>query len=196
MKLILTRHGRTEDNENGVIQGHLPGKLTLQGLEQAKNLALRLSNEKIDHIYSSDLARAVDTAEEIAKYHPSIPIEITQELREKYLGEWQGLKKSDIEIMKAQGIMGDLPKDGEKPEQLCNRVRKFLNRVLSRHSSDTVLFVAHQGINKALHAVITNRKPEDLKTMESQKNTAVNIYQIDPNGNNQVILFNCTKHLE
>ena len=47
MKLILTRHGETELNLKGIMQGHLPGKLTKNGINQAEKLALRLKNEKI-----------------------------------------------------------------------------------------------------------------------------------------------------
>lgn len=83
MRLIITRHGETEENTAGIIQGHLPGKLSDRGIAQAKKVALRLKNEKIDAIYSSDLARTSDTAKEIAKFHPTIPIEFVKELREK-----------------------------------------------------------------------------------------------------------------
>jgi len=45
MKLIITRHGETEENTKGIIMGHLPGKLTPLGIEQAKKVAQRLKNE-------------------------------------------------------------------------------------------------------------------------------------------------------
>ena len=66
MKLIITRHGETEENKAGIIQGHLPGHLSEAGIEQAKKVAFRLKDEKINFIYSSDLDRAADTAKEIA----------------------------------------------------------------------------------------------------------------------------------
>ena len=96
MKLVLTRHGRTEENDAGILQGHLPGKLSEKGLLQAQKVALRLRDEAFDFVYSSDLARAADTTKEILKYHPSVPVEFTQELREIYLGEWQGRLKKDL----------------------------------------------------------------------------------------------------
>jgi len=51
---------------------------------QAKKLANRLKEEKIDHVYSSDLARTVDTVKEIIKYHPNAQIQFTKELREMH----------------------------------------------------------------------------------------------------------------
>ncbi len=83
MKLLITRHGETKENVKGIVQGHLHGNLTEKGIHQAEKLALRLKNEKIDHIYSSDLRRAADTAKLIAKYHPDTPLEFVKELREK-----------------------------------------------------------------------------------------------------------------
>jgi broad specificity phosphatase PhoE len=52
-------------------------------------LAARLSSERIDRIVSSDLARAADTAREIAGRHPGALVEFTEELRERHLGQWQ-----------------------------------------------------------------------------------------------------------
>ena len=83
MRLILTRHGETEENVAGISQGQLlPGKLTDKGIEQAKKLASRLKDEKVDAIYSSDLARSADTAKIIAKYHSKVKFHLAKELRE------------------------------------------------------------------------------------------------------------------
>lgn len=92
MKLILTRHGETEENKAGIIQGQGIGRLSDEGKNQAKKIALRLKWEKIDYIYSSDLERAVDTTESIAMFHPQIPINFTKEMREIYLGSYQWKK--------------------------------------------------------------------------------------------------------
>lgn len=93
MKLIITRHGETEENKSGIFQGHLPGKLSPLGIEQAKKLALRLKDENIDFIYSSDLIRSSDTAKEIAKFYPNTPIKFVKELRETF-GGTSGKKQS------------------------------------------------------------------------------------------------------
>ncbi len=91
MKLILTRHGETIENKEGSLQGHLPGRLSETGKEQARKLALRLKDEKIDAIYSSDLVRTVDTAREIAKHHNSIPLHFVPKLRETR--SWNFIRK-------------------------------------------------------------------------------------------------------
>ncbi|MEJ2267962.1 MAG: histidine phosphatase family protein [Nanoarchaeota archaeon] len=84
MKLIIVRHGETEENLKKIWQGHLQGKLTKKGIEQAKKLANRLKDEKLDVIFSSDLDRASDTAKEIAKFHSEVPIYLVEDLRERF----------------------------------------------------------------------------------------------------------------
>ena len=196
MRLILTRHGETEENKIGIMQGHLPGKLSAEGIEQAQKLALRLKDEKIDFIYSSDLARASDTAKEIASFHPHAPIKFVEDLRERNLGEYQGKKKSDfgwnIKDSKATYLE---PKEGETIEQLYKRAESFLHTIVVQHHKDTILFVGHNGINKALIAVITGKKHTDVKTIENQRNTSVNIFEIDEDKNHTIHAFNCIKHL-
>ncbi len=188
MRLIITRHWETEENKAGIIQGHNPGKLSAEWIEQAKKVALRLKDEKIDYIYSSDLARAADTAKEIAKFHTKTPIEFTEELREIYLGSFQGKKRADVGPRQ--------PENGESFEELYNRAKKFLDKILSVHQNNDILFVWHNGINKAIIAVITGKKYEDIKEIEKQHNTSINIFEIDDNRKYKTHVFNCKKHLD
>ena len=118
MRLILTRHGETEENKIGIMQGHLPGKLSAEGIEQAQKLALRLKDEKIDFIYSSDLARASDTAKEIASFHPHAPIKFVEDLRERNLGEFQGKKKSTMPLKSIMGLRSPESSQSQEPISL------------------------------------------------------------------------------
>lgn len=195
-RLIITRHGETEENLVGIIQGHLPGKLSEKGIIQAKKVALRLKNEKIDYIYSSDLARTADTAKEIAKFHPKAPIKFVKDLREKYLGEWQGKKISELGFLTNTELVEFSSKDGETNKELLNRAKKFLHKVLIKHPNDTVLLAGHNGINKALIAVITNKTAEEIKLIENLHNTSITIYEIDQDKSHKIHLFNCKKHLD
>ena len=195
MKLIIVRHGETEENKIGIIQGHLPGILSALGIQQAKKIALRLKDEKIDYIFSSDLKRASDTAKEIAIYHPNTPIQFVQDLRERYLGEYEGKQKSDFGFNSQDYTVAYIHiKNGESVEELYNRAERFLHTIISQHPKDTVLCVGHNGINKALIAVITGKK--DIREIEDQKNTSINIFEIDENKNHTIHALNCIKHLE
>ena len=196
MRLIITRHGETEENKTGKLQGHLPGKLSSLGIEQAEKVALRLKNEKIDYIYSSDLARAADTAKEIAKYHPAAPIEFTQELREKDLGEYTGRMISELNIGNVDITVTPLaflqPKEGESQEQISQRAKNLFFNILKKHHNDTVLLVGHGGINAAIIAAIINKPSNEI---ERQLNTSVSILDINKNKNYKTLFFNNIDHL-
>ncbi len=189
MKLILTRHGETIENQKKIMQGHLPGHLSKRGIEQAKKLALRLKNEKIDAIYSSDLKRASDTAKEIAKYHKNIQINFVQELREANLGSLTGKCSEDVD-------WDNRPDNIESAASMQKRAKKLLDKVYNKYSNKTVIFVGHNGINKAMISVVLNKKAVDIEEIENQHNTSVNIFEIKENKNHIVHLMNCIKHLE
>jgi broad specificity phosphatase PhoE len=197
MKLIITRHGETEENKAGILQGHLPGKLSPYGKEQARKVALRLKEEKLDYIYSSDLERAVDTTKEIIKYHSTTPIKFVENLRERNLGEFQGKKRSDFESdAQMQGMLLLHPKDGETREDVYNRAKSFLQEIIQTHHRDSILFVCHGGVGLALIAVITGKAHSEIMTLERLRNTSISIFEIEENGNSKILCYNCIKHLE
>lgn len=96
MIIYIVRHGQTEENLQRILQGHMPGTLTEQGKEQVQRAAEQLSKEgvKFTHIVSSDLKRAMDSAQIIAdKLNlPVIPREI---LRERDWGKFTGMSIAD-----------------------------------------------------------------------------------------------------
>jgi broad specificity phosphatase PhoE len=196
MRIILTRHGETIENKEGRFQGHLPGKLSTKGIDQAKKLALRLEKEKFDYIFSSDLARAADTAKEIAKVHKDTPIEFTQKLRERNLGELQGKKKEDLGLDPKKLVAGIIEsKEGETQREMYNRAKQFINRLRERFSDENVLLVGHNGINLALIGNILGKPFEEYLKIEPQLNCAVTIFQLDEKNPSKIELWNCIKHL-
>lgn len=83
MKLILTRHGETTENTQKIVYGHLPGELTVNGINQAEKTADLLVKEHIDVIFSSDLKRCVDTTNIILKNLANCPVYTSSQLREQ-----------------------------------------------------------------------------------------------------------------
>ena len=151
MKLILARHSETVENASGISQGHLPGTLSEKGLQQAKELALKLKGEKIDGIYSSDLRRAADTAKAVAEFHPNAEFVLSKGLREVDL---KGLTGTKIDWSKSR------PKGIESRSSMRDRARKVLEQVFSKHPNGCVLFVSHNGINKAVIRIIRSLPPD------------------------------------
>lgn len=196
MRIILTRHGETIANKQGIIQGHLPGKLSEKGKEQAKRVAERLKHEKIDIIYSSDLARTADTIKEIVKFHPNIPVHFVKELRERNLGEFQGKKEIEVPWVLEKGKKAFPPvKQGESREEMYNRAKNFLEKIFNKHKNKTVLFAGHDGINKALFCVIRGKPADHIREVQDFGNTSITIFDIDDKKNHKIHVFNCTQHL-
>lgn len=199
MKLIMVRHGQTDANLNGIVQGHGESSLTLLGKKQAQRIALRLKEEKIDYAYSSDLRRAKETAEEILKFHPLNKIIYTKELREVHAGEHEGHPiKRDPKIKedffnhfhsyKAPG--------GESFLEAKERVLHFYKQLLEKHKGMTILIVAHGGVLGALVLGLLNKAItwEEYDKHRPQ-NAAITILEIEDTKEHTVHLLNCTKHL-
>ena len=91
-RIILIRHGETEWNRLHRFQGRSDIPLNPKGNEQASALALALKNETITAIYSSPLARAIETASHIGRFHPSTPLIKESGLMEMDLGDFEGIE--------------------------------------------------------------------------------------------------------
>lgn len=194
MKLILVRHGETEENVKKIMQGHTHGKLTQAGIEQAKKVALRLKNEKIDKIYSSDLQRCVDTTKEIIKYHPETKIEYTPELREQKKGIYEGKTVSEMdEDARKAGIhpYEFKPEGGESWPEMTQRMTKFIHKITHEHK--TALIISHGGAIRSFLIKLLN-VPEEKWNEYKHGNTAVTILEINKN-NQKIHTLNCQKHL-
>lgn len=185
MKLLLTRHGETKENITGILQGHMPNKLTDNGIKQAKKLTLKLKNDKIDAIFSSDLKRAIETTKEIVRKHPGIPVHYTKRLRERNLGSYQGKHSKHVD-------WENQPHDIETLQQMQDRAKNFLHKVYNKNKNKTVLFVTHGGIGRSLISVILDKPADKIFEMEKIKNTAIYIFEIGEDLRGNVILADNT----
>lgn len=196
MKLILTRHGETEENKSNICQGQLPGNLSHKGKQQAELVAERLKDIKIDFIYTSDLRRCVQTAKVIAKHHPEAGYEEDKALREKNCGTFQGKKHDENDWSSLPGtLITNKPPGGETYEEVWKRVEKFYKKILKKHINDTVLIVGHGGSIMLLLGIIQNKTIEETVEIPSMGNTAVSEFEIDSKGKCKVVCINCNKHL-
>jgi broad specificity phosphatase PhoE len=188
MKVILVRHGETEENASGIIQGHLPGRLSARGREQIEMLGQRLATHRIDAAYSSDLARARETAEAIARHHPGLQVTWTRDLRERFLGRYQGMKGSDID----RAELATAP-EVETHEQMLQRARRLLDRLRRAHPDGTVLLSGHGGINYAIVAAATGRSLEETRASIRMDNAGICL--LEGEGDLAVAVANDTTHL-
>jgi broad specificity phosphatase PhoE len=134
--LLLVRHGETDWNADGRLQGHTDRPLSDFGRRQARRLAEELDGEKFEAIYSSDLARARETAE-IVGGHLGLAVALDPDLREKDWGTWEGL--TAVERDRVEFV-------GESTEAHQERMLSALRRISQRHPGDgSVLVVTHGG---------------------------------------------------
>lgn len=134
--LLLVRHGETDWNADGRLQGHTDRPLSDYGRRQAWQLAEELEGEQLDAIYSSDLARARETAEIVGE-RLGLPVELDPDLREKDWGNWEGL--TSVERDRIEFV-------GESTEAHQARMLRALRRISERHRGEgPVLVVTHGG---------------------------------------------------
>ena len=164
MKLFLVRHGETRENEAGILMGHHHGILTDRGRQQAKETAGLLKGYKFAHIYSSDLARCVDTTEFIKEFHPDTPLTFTKELRERNLGILQGQKTSEIDWVKMTGdeFGQGKPEGGESIAELKTRVLDFVRKLHDQHHNESILLISHNGWIKQIISHFTGVDSKDV----------------------------------
>ena len=154
--LLLVRHGETDWNREGRWQGHSDTHLNEIGRAQAERVAGELDG--VDVVYSSDLARARETAEIIAG-RSGLPVRLDARLRERSFGAWEGLSAAEIEAefrdAHLRWLAGEGPgaDDAEPFDAFGRRVREALGEILERHPDETVLVVAHGGTVRVIHAL-------------------------------------------
>jgi 2,3-bisphosphoglycerate-dependent phosphoglycerate mutase len=150
--ITLIRHGQTTWNADGRWQGHANVPLSEAGIRQAEHLAEHLAAQTQDivAIYSSDLLRALRTAQIIGE-KIGLPVKADARLREIDLGEWQGLTSEEIRSWDGERyhqIQNDpsLPRPGgESPHQLWIRTMAALDDIIAKHGDSHVLVVTHGG---------------------------------------------------
>ena len=133
--LLLVRHGETDWNADGRLQGHTDRPLSDFGRSQAGQLAEELAEEKLDAIYASDLSRARETAE-IVGARLGLAVVLDPDLREKDWGTWEGLTAVERERVEFAGESTEAHKD---------RVLSALKRIAERHPGGRVVVVTHGG---------------------------------------------------
>jgi broad specificity phosphatase PhoE len=142
--LLLVRHGETDWNADGRLQGQTDRPLSDLGRRQARRLADELSTEPLEAIYSSDLARARETATIVGE-SIGLPVSVDPDLREKDWGTWEGL--TAVERDRVEFV-------GESTEAHQERILLALRRISERHpDGGTVLVVTHGGSMRRVQTV-------------------------------------------
>lgn len=197
MKLYLVRHGETDENAGNIVQGHLDTGLSHHGYDQARSIAERLSVENFDFAYSSDLTRALFTADEILSHHPLVELMPVKELREQSKGIYEGKPKElMIRDMKRQNShwWNFTPINGESLEDVWLRVIPFYERLRQSQNGSPVLVVSHGGPIACLLSYLHHDLLENACKYVPD-NTAISIIDVDKKGNCSFEIMNSSEHL-
>lgn len=202
MKIYITRHGETEWNQAGKMQGWKNSNLSEKGIANAKRLGAHLKDVDFDRIYSSPLERTLETAKYI-RGDKTTEIIVEEGLKEMGFGVWEGMERTAIED-RYPTVYDHFwhkphlytPIDGESFEQLFDRVRKALKNIVENsRGSSHVLIVAHAVVIKAIFAIVKNLPLEEFWHPPYMHDTCLSV--IEANNNDlKFILEADISHLE
>ncbi len=177
VNICMIRHGQTDENKAGRVQGRIDFPLNDTGIAQAHIVAnyLKENNYYFDAIFSSPLSRAYDTAK-IIKDSLNLNLGIKKEFcfTERDFGEYEGIKVSKeafIPILNDEGI------NLEKSYEIKKRVYDGLLKIIKTNKYQNILIVAHSHTIKAL----LNKINPDISFYSAMVNCAINNFIYDGN---------------
>ncbi len=199
-RLLLVRHGVTEYNSTRRFAGYTDVELSEEGRRQVERLRDYLVNDKIDAVYSSDLKRALVTAEVVTTGR-DVDIISCPELREVNYGDVEGLTFQEIgqrypevaEMVVNFNLKLAFP-GGESFEEFIERVTKFLNRLKKHAPPETILIVSHSGPLRVLVCYLLGIDQSCWRNMRCD-NASVSIVDTYPQ-RAIISLLNDTYHLK
>ena len=154
---MFETHATTEDNEAGIATGWLPGRLSPTGREQAQELGERRRDDGLSTVFTSDLARAVATAE-IAFAGSGVPVVQDPRLRECDYGELNGTPEPLADRLRHL----DVPyPGGESWRQAVERVARFLQELRRERDGERVLVIGHSATRLALEVTANGRELDE-----------------------------------
>lgn len=202
-RLYLIRHGQSAGNAEGRFGGHGPTPLSELGREQAEKTAKVLANEGINAIYTSDLLRAVQTAEPLAKLL-NIPIQKSEAFRERSVGILEGLTFDESKERFPRDYYALINRNihhvitgGESYRQLLRRITGELKNILRNHQSGRVAIFSHTGAICFVTLHLIGAIHRDTKTTPwiITSNCGINRLEIRGPRNIRVLALNDTRHL-
>jgi probable phosphoglycerate mutase len=200
-RIIAIRHGETAWNADSRIQGQRDIGLNDTGRWQARRVGAALAGEDITAVYSSDLGRAHETAQEIADAM-GIPVVRTEGLRERSFGMFEGRTFDEIHQNWPEHAQNwrrripewQPPEGGESLIQLRARVHKTMIDLAARHPGEQIVVVAHGGVLDTLYRIATGQEVNSPRTWELP-NGAINRLLWTPQGFT-LVGWSDTQHLD
>jgi broad specificity phosphatase PhoE len=202
-KLYLVRHGQSAGNAEGRFGGHSSTPLSELGRRQAEMTARALAKEHIDVIYTSDLPRAVETAEPLAKLL-DLPIIKTSAFRERNVGVLEGLTFDESKEKHPRDYYALVNRNihhvitrGESYRHLLRRATGALREIFAIHRGERIAIFSHTGTICYLTLYLLgaiHRKTKQTPWLVTS-NCGINRFEIRGRNNTRVLAINDTRHL-
>ncbi|MEQ1605629.1 MAG: histidine phosphatase family protein [Pyrinomonadaceae bacterium] len=202
-RLYLIRHGQSAGNAEGRFGGHGPTPLSDLGREQAEKTANLLAKEGIEAIYSSDLTRAVQTAQPLAKLL-DLPIHQSPAFRERHVGVLQGLTfdeskqryPNDYYALINRNV-NHIITDGESYRHLLRRITGELRSILRNHNHQRIAIFSHTGAicYLTLHLMGAIHRGTKTTPWLITSNCGINRFEFRGPRNIRILALNDTRHL-
>jgi broad specificity phosphatase PhoE len=158
--VVYETHSTSEDNERGIATGWHGGRLSATGRDQARQLGERRRQDGIAVVFSSDLNRAVETAQ-VAFGGSGVPVVLDWRLRECDYGELNGMPRSLLDAQRARRIDEPWP-SGESWREAVTRVGAFLDELTRVCEGRRVLLIGHVATRWALDHTVRGVPLESL----------------------------------
>lgn len=186
MNLFFTRHGETEWNVAGILQGWGDSNLTNEGKRRAEKLGERLRDVDFDIFYSSPQGRALETAK-LIRGDKDTKIVTHDGLKELGLGLWEGMDLEAIEdlypieyyLYRNKPSLYE-PLDGESFQDLFKRVKAFLEEIVAM-DAENILIVSHGITIKAIVTIIKGLTLDEFSELPVFTGTSLNICEVKGN---------------
>lgn len=199
-RVYLVRHGEAEGNLFRRAQGQYNGRITILGAQQIELLAERFRDIPLSAVYSSDLVRAVQTAEGVSRFHPELSVQIDRRLRELGLGVWEDVPWGNVEHANPETLyfFNNTPEKWIVPEAetfaaLEKRMREAILDLAAKHDGGAIALCSHgMAIRTALMDVLKREGRTD--NPGHGDNTSVSLLEVEGE-NIHAALINDAGHL-
>src|ERR1043165_3577112 len=201
--VLLIRHGQSKGNAERRFGGHTATPLSARGHKQAEATARSLKSEALTAIYSSDLARAIETARPLSKL-TGLPINGTSAFRERGVGVMEGLTFEEAAQQHPEQYAALLRRDfehvltgGESYRQLLDRAWQKLDEIIAQNRGGKIAVFSHTGTIciLALHLMGALDSPELKPVWITNANCAITRFELRDDGFVRVLSINDTRHL-
>lgn len=160
VQIVFETHSWSEDNDRGLATGWLPGRLSDRGRVLARELGQRRGADGLTAVFTSDLRRAVQTAE-VAFADSPLPVLADWRLRECDYGQLNGAPTAYVHSQRGRRLTTPYP-GGESWMQAVHRVGRFLADLPSRWAGQRVLVIGHVATRWAFDHVLNGVDLQDL----------------------------------